>query len=690
MGRSKRKQFIHPARAARPDVSALERLLRQAVQYFHSGELQQAEALCRKGIALGPSLSPFHGQLGNTLRAQGKLPEAVESYRRTLELAPGCADTHHNLGMTLRDAGKPDEAIEQYRMALAARPDYFEALLNLANTLRELGRIAEAIEQYEEAIKLRPEYLPAHLNLGLALEKEDRLEGALTCFYKVLETDPLVPPALGGVANSLKKLGRPAEAIPYLEKAIAADPKLVFAYHHLGGILSQLNRVEDALRCYEQARDVNPDDADTCNNLGNVYATQERFQEAIECYHKAMAQRPQFAEAHNNLGNTLRSLGSIGESMEMFEKALAISPDFFEAHSNLGNALKDQGRFVESIAAYQRAIDLDPSNAGYVWNKALSEVSCGDLANGWLDYEAGFACKQRQPNRPFPQPRWDGSSLTGKTILTWGEQGVGDEIMFASCIPDLVTAADRCVVECDPRLVSLLARSFPDAEVVPRVNPSDGRTSWPDIDLQVPMGSLPRWLRPNVESFPQKRSYLVPDAARVDYWHKRLAELGPGLKVGVSWRSRLMTANRTKHYVALDQWGPIFQVPGVHFINTQYGECRDELASAEERFGIHIHNFGDLDIKDALDEVAALTAALDLVITISNIMMDMGGALGTQTWLFALKDNLDWLNLGVDYAPWFPGVRFFYRRWDGTWEDAVGQVASELAGRAALSRCEAA
>jgi hypothetical protein len=208
--------------------------------------------------------------------------------------------------------------------------------------------------------------------------------------------------------------------------------------------------------------------------------------------------------------------------------------------------------------------------------------------------------------------------------------------------------------------------------------------------VQVPMGSLARWLRPTVGSFPQTPSYLTPDPARVLYWRGRLAALGPGLKVGVSWRSRLMTANRVKHYVSLDQWEPILQVPGVQFVNTQYGDHGDELIAAEERSGTHIHVFEDLDVKDALDEVAALTAALDLLITISNIMMDMGGALGTETWLFAVKDNLDWLNLGVDYAPWFPRVRFFYRRWDETWEGAVRQMAGELAARARISRCATA
>jgi hypothetical protein len=283
--------------------------------------------------------------------------------------------------------------------------------------------------------------------------------------------------------------------------------------------------------------------------------------------------------------------------------------------------------------------------------------------------------------RPFKQPRWEGQSLTGRTILTWREQGVGDEILFANCIPDLAAAADNCVVECDPRLVPLFARSFPDCEVLPRSEPPQPRTGWPDIDLHSPMGTLPRWLRPAMDRFPRERAFLRPDPGRVEYWKQRLAQLGPGLKVGVSWRSRLMTASRRKHYAPLEQWNPIFAVAGACFVNLQYCDYAQDIAASEERCGVRIHQMAGLNLKDALDDVAALIAALDLVITIGNVNLALSGGVGTETWFFALQHSHTWSTMGADYMPWFPRTRGFFRHWNENWEGAVQGVVRELRDR---------
>jgi tetratricopeptide (TPR) repeat protein len=388
---------------------------------------------------------------------------------------------------------------------------------------------------------------------------------------------------------------------------------------------------------------------------------------------------------HNNLANALREIGNLDQAEQHYRRALDLKPDFPDAWSNLGNALREQGFFPEALTVYERAVEQKPDNPGFRWNQSLTQLSCGRLQEGWEGYEWGFACKQRQPVRPFTHSRWEGQSLTGKTILTWGEQGVGDEILFANCIPDLAAVADHCIVECDTRLVPLFARSFPDCEVIPRTKPVQPRTGWPDIDLHSPMGTLPRWFRTSFDRFPRERGFLRADPARVEYWKTRLAGLGDGLKIGISWRSRLMTATRARHYVPLTQWGPILNIPGVRFVNLQYCDYADDIAEAGRTFGMSIHDFEDLDLRDALDDVSALISALDLVISICNINMPLAGALGAETWLFAYPHAMTWATLGCDHTPWFPSVRLFSRTWNQPWQGVVERVAAAL-----RRRCERA
>jgi hypothetical protein len=280
--------------------------------------------------------------------------------------------------------------------------------------------------------------------------------------------------------------------------------------------------------------------------------------------------------------------------------------------------------------------------------------------------------------RPFPQPRWEGQPLEGKTILVHGEQGVGDEILFASMLPDLVHGGARLVVECDARLTRLLERSLENTEAVPRTDPPHPRTLEGDIDYYSPAGSLARFLRPDTHSFPLHTGYLKADPRRRSEFHNRLRALGPGWKVGICWRSKMRTPTRSLEYTTIDQWGPILQVPGVRFVNLQYDECRQELEQAQAMFGVPIHAFEDLDLMNDLDGAAALTDALDLVITAATAVAHTAGALGKAAWQYQLVTSSDWLTFGTDTIPWFPSTRRFDRRLDQEWDEIIAQVAAEL------------
>ena len=170
------------------------------------------------------------------------------------------------------------------------------------------------------------------------------------------------------------------------------------------------------------------------------------------------------------------------------------------------------------------------------------------------------------------------------------------------------------VIECDQRLVSLFQRSFPDAEVRAQSLDSLLRETMHDFDYAIPAGSLPQWFRPALDAFPDRSSFVVADPERVDAWRARLAEIGPGPYAGMSWRSRLNTAERRLEYTRLDEWGPILSVPGVTWVNLQYDDCERELAAAERTFGVTLHRWEWLDLMNDFEEMAALTTALDLVV----------------------------------------------------------------------------
>jgi hypothetical protein len=171
---------------------------------------------------------------------------------------------------------------------------------------------------------------------------------------------------------------------------------------------------------------------------------------------------------------------------------------------------------------------------------------------------------------------------------------------------------------------------------------------------------------------------LKADPGRTAEFRARLGALGPGWKIGICWRSMLRTPTRSFEYTAIDQWGPILRVPGVRFVNLQYGECRQELERAREMFGVPIHAFEDLNLRDDLDGAAALTDALDLVISAGTAVSAMAGALGKTVWLYHLATASDWVTFGTDSIPWFPSTRRFDCQHGQAWDEVIAQVATEL------------
>jgi hypothetical protein len=190
------------------------------------------------------------------------------------------------------------------------------------------------------------------------------------------------------------------------------------------------------------------------------------------------------------------------------------------------------------------------------------------------------------------------------------------------------------------------------------------------------MGSVLQYFRNRIEDFPRE-AFLVPDSARVEQYKARLAALGNGPFVGICWRSMMMTGKRGKYYSALEEWGPILKTPGVTFINVQYGHCADELARAQDMHGVKIHSIDGLDLKHDIEGAAALSAALDLVISAPTAAAATAGSVGSDTWF--LTAGRTWPQLGTEEFPWYRATKVLSPEKFGDWASLMPKVAQRLA-----------
>jgi hypothetical protein len=251
--------------------------------------------------------------------------------------------------------------------------------------------------------------------------------------------------------------------------------------------------------------------------------------------------------------------------------------------------------------------------------------------------------------------------------------------MFASCLSGVVEATGHCIIECEPRLLNLFRRSFPAATVFAstpdRSLPQEVAAR--EVDAVIPAGSIPRLQRKSVADFPGHRGYLRADPQRVDRWRERLAQLGPGLKVGISWRGGVRKTRRALRSIPLDRWLPILGAPGTRFVSLQYTAGADaEIAQLRAQSGNAIEHWAEA--VDDYDETAALLAALDLTISVCTAVIHLGGALGRPVWVMA-PYSPEWrYGFTGDTMPWYPSVKVFRQPAFGEWGPVTSSVAAEL------------
>lgn len=421
-------------------------------------------------------------------------------------------------------------------------------------------------------------------------------------------------------------------------------------------------------------------------DLGIALHTLWRLEEALSIIETALQIDPQHAIAHNNRGLILRDLGRLEEAEAALRCALASDGGYHDARANLALILTEQCRLEEAESELAKVIAANPDHVNARWHRAIVHLLRGNFAGAWPDYESRLK-RFDAYTRPYRYPRWDGRILDEGALLIYAEQGLGDEILFASCFDDAIARTKGCIIECEPRLQPLFSRSFPRARVVGSKLQQfpDWLTEGVHIAAQIPAGSLPGIFRNRLEDFPAHRGYLVADPGRVAAWQERLAALGPGLKVGIAWTGGTFKTRRAIRSLTLEQLVPVLCTSSVHFVSLQYVDSSSEIAEIRSRYGIQIQQWPEA-VAD-YEETAALVSALDLVISVTTAVVHLAGALGNQAWVM-VPASPEWRYLQKgETMPWYPSVRLFRQQQPGDWTSVVQNVRVALE-EIRTSRCE--
>lgn len=455
-------------------------------------------------------------------------------------------------------------------------------------------------------------------------------------------------------------------------KIIDKDPGHVDAVHLLGVAALQAGRADEAVRTIQAAIALDGARAGFHNNLGEAFRVLDRLAEARACYEQALRLDPNYVDARNNLGIALKGLGQTNEALVCYQEALRRRPNDAGIHSNLGNTYRELEQLPEALGCYEQALRLEPGFVEAHWNRALAWLLMGNFEQGWPEYEWRWR-RPATPPRPFPQPRWDGSPLRGKTILLHAEQGLGDTLQFIRYAPLVTGRGGMVIAECQPVLVRLLSRCAGIQCLIARGQPL------PAFDVHAPLLSLPGIFGTTVATVPANVPYIFPDAELVRHWQQEVAAVRKKVNVGIAWQGGLRYPGRLYRSPLLAHFAPLARREGVRLVSLQKGPGSEQLAGVAGQWPV-------VDWSSRLDETAgafmdsaALMKSLDLVVTSDTAVAHLAGALGVPVWV-SLPVGADWRwLLHREDSPWYPTMRLFRQPAAGDWPALFARLAGEVA-----------
>ncbi|MBS0334560.1 MAG: tetratricopeptide repeat protein [Proteobacteria bacterium] len=590
-------------------------------------------------------------QAAQRLHGEGRLTEAETAYDAVLRAAPGDAAALSGLATLALQTGRTERAVEFFARSLAAGGDSAHLQNNLAIAQRRLGRLAEAVTAYDRAISLRPDYAEAHNNRGNTLLDLNRPAEALESFERALALRPGDAEWRANRGLALLALGRPGEALASFEAAIAAGPDLALAHFGRGSALADLERPEEAILALDEALRLRPGYVAALNNRATLLYRLERFAAALADFDEALAGAPGDAAIHSNRGEALRRMGRLDEALADFETAIAAAPDLADAHFRRALALLAQGRFAEGWEEYEHR-----------WRVAAFVRDCRGQTTPDLQARMAIGLER--------------SDLTGRRLLLLSEQGVGDAIMFASLLPDVMAEAGAVALVCEARLHGLLGATFPHLALFDRTK---GQPPTSGDEIILPIGGLARLYRNRREDFPGRPFLTAGEAARAR-WAEALGPRRTPLRIGISWKGGTAGTRRNQRSMPLADLRPILELPGVEAVSLQYGDPRPEIEAANAALPRPVRVFEPDTIAD-FEDLAALIQGLDLVVSVQTAVVHLAGALGVPA-LVMIPAVAEWrYGASGPSMPWYASLELFRQGPDALWPPVIAKVAERLRSR---------
>jgi tetratricopeptide (TPR) repeat protein len=607
------------------------------MQAFNSGDLDGAIG---RSIALQkrfPRATLLYTIQGAAHAQKGEHEQAEGAFRKAVAIDPNFSQGFNNLGNSLREQGRLDDARKSYLKAVSLNPQFAQGYGNLGVVLKEMERYPQAIRRFEQAIAIDAKYGEAYRNLGVLHQECDAHVDAIKAFEASLKIAPNDPDALAFLAGSLRALENFKTAIPILQKVLKIAP----------------NRWKER------------------QSLGLAFIEVGDYAQGVEALKAVATERPEDIVVLIHYSFALGKMKDSEGAERVLRRVLDIDPDNLGALNNLGVLFKNRGDYATAAQIFDQALAIDPKSSEIRMNRSVIHFLKCEFEQAWPLYNARFEHENKTTEfLDSSKPIWTGDK---QRVFVWAEQGVGDEVFFASLLSEARVRSTELIVSVDKRLFKMFERSFEGVKFVKR----NADVSEADYDAHISLGGLAGVLRNSLGAFDaQPFGFLKSVKSDIDKYKQWLGPFN-GKTIGIAWS----TTNRRNNHVRnvdLKTLVSAFKGQDIRLVNLQYGDTSAEIASVREQLGIDVLTYPTLDRFNDIEGLCALMQACDSVVTIDNSTVHLAAALGVDTHLI-LPHFPDWRWSYVEEgSPWYPGLNVYRQNAEFDWQALLGQVVDKL------------
>jgi len=674
------------------DIEIAKQLFLDGLNLIQNKEFEKAEKRFLKSLELVADRESVLNNLSSAQIKLGKYQEAKKSAARVIELNKNNAVAWMNLGVIEQELNNYESSINYFNKAIEIDPLYFHAYNNKGILLCEVGQYQGAIINFDKALELKPDLLEAVLNKADAFKELKNFDEALKCIDKALKIKNLAPEIWAKKGDILHNMKRFKEAIQAYDQAIKLNKNYAEAFCNKGFTLFTIEMFEEAIVECNKALEIKEIFPEAWVNIAVSYIGLKKYQLALDYCEKALAVSENFVEALNSKGLCLFNLKRYDEANKIFDKTLKIKKNFLEAMENKANTLhalkeydealtlyesigikkdyqkvlnnkglllhalghiKDKKYFNLAKDCYDQAIKIKSDFADAYWNKSLTQLTLGEFAEGWKNYEYRFKIENGKPQF-ISIPRLENlKNLTNKRILIWSEQGLGDSIQFCRYIYKILDFGAKVTFDTSKLLTALMSRQFNC-----KVNESGQGLVKNNFDFQIPLLSLPMLFNTDLSNIPFNSSYLKTSKDKDKQWLNKLKLTKQKLNIAITYAGNPDYVADSERSANLEIFYPLVDKVNLFLIQKDI-KNEDEIFLKKypqiKFIGKDIDNFDDL---------ASVIQNMDFVISVDTSISHLAAAIGKKVYIL-LGRITDWRwMLNSETSPWYNSATLLRKKFN--------------------------